>query len=45
MRESFDLIQGNDVENHETELDCLEKGNRKLTGFLHTWSKRIEIIR
>jgi len=25
MRQSFDLVYGNDVENHKPELDCLEK--------------------
>jgi len=45
MRQPFGLIQGIDVENHKTELDCLRKGNRKLTEFLHTWSKRTEITR
>ena len=40
MRQSYDLIHGNDVQNHKSELDCLGEENRKLTEFLLTWSKR-----
>jgi hypothetical protein len=40
MRQSYDLIQGNDVENRKSELVCLGEETRKLTEFLLTWSKR-----
>jgi hypothetical protein len=45
MKQSFDFVQGNDIENRKSESDGLVKENRKLTEFLQTWSKGTEITR